>query len=90
MNKMTIDEQFQQLLDELTDIRKSVEVMAQAYQVTCDELYEENEKYKLIIKALEKYFKDHEYYEESEFLRQLLSVTENDMVWLERMAGDDK
>lgn len=54
------------------------------------EYAEENERYKLIIKALEKHFTNLEYYEDNEFLRQLLSVTDNDMIWLKRMAGDDK
>ena len=50
----------------------------------------EEERYKLIIKALEKHFTDLEYYEDNEFLRQLLSVTDNDMIWLKRMAGEEK
>jgi hypothetical protein len=43
----------------------------------------------LILKALHKYFTEHEEYENDEFLKQLESCTENDMIWLKRMAGDD-
>jgi exo-beta-1,3-glucanase (GH17 family) len=43
----------------------------------------------LILKALHKYFTEHEEYENDEFLKQLESCTENDMVWLKRMAGDN-
>ena len=54
-----------------------------------EEADKEIERYKLIIKALEKHFTDLEYYEDNEFLRQLLSVTDNDMIWLKRMAGEE-
>lgn len=51
------------------------------------ELYDEVVRLHNIIKALHKYFTEHEQYEDNEFLRQLESCTENDKVWLERMAG---
>lgn len=54
-----------------------------------DFLYKQLEFKDLILKALHKYFTEHEEYENDEFLRQLESCTENDMVWLKRMAGDD-
>ena len=53
-------------------------------------LQEENSRLKLIIKALHKYFTEHEEYENNEFLRQLENCTENDMIWLKRVAGDDE
>ena len=54
-----------------------------------DFLYKQLEFKDLILKALHKYFTEHEEYENNEFLRQLENCTENDMVWLKRMAGDD-
>lgn len=57
-------------------------------EIICDYKKEE-ERYKLIIKALEKHYTDREYYEDNEFLKQLLSVTEDDMIWLKRMAGEE-
>lgn len=66
-----------------------MEILTRWQDPTIDELRKENEKYKLIIKALEKHFTDLEYYEDNEFLRQLLSVTDNDMIWLKRMAGEE-
>lgn len=54
-----------------------------------DFLYKQLEFKDLILKALHKYFIEHEEYENDEFLRQLENCTENDMVWLKRMAGDD-
>lgn len=47
------------------------------------------DKYKLILKALHKHFTKHEEYENNEFLRQLENCTENDMIWLKRMAEDN-
>jgi len=41
---MTIDEQFQQLLNELANARKLVKEMASSYQTACDELVENYEK----------------------------------------------
>ena len=61
----------------------------EASQEIISDYKKEEERYKLIIKALEKHFTDLEYYEDNEFLRQLLSVTDNDMVWLKRMAGEE-
>lgn len=54
-----------------------------------DFLYKQLEFKDLILKALHKYFTEHEEYENDEFLRQLESCTVNDIVWLKRMAGDD-
>jgi hypothetical protein len=54
-----------------------------------DFLYKQLEFKDLILKALHKYFTEHEEYENDEFLRQLESCTKNDMIWLKRMAGDD-
>lgn len=54
-----------------------------------DFLYKQLEFKDLILKALHKYFIEHEEYENDEFLRQLENCTENDIVWLKRMAGDD-
>ena len=54
-----------------------------------DFLYKQLEFKDLILKALHKYFTEHEEYENDDFLRQLESCTENDMAWLKRMAGDD-
>lgn len=45
-------------------------------------------KNQFIFKALHKNFSEHEEYEYNEFLRQLESCTDNDMVWLKRMAGE--
>ena len=54
-------------------------------------LYEELERYQLILKALHKYFQEHEEYESNEFLRQLESCNnENDIKWLKKMAGDEE
>ena len=61
----------------------------EASQEIISDYKKEEERYKLIIKALEKHFTDLEYYEDNEFLRQLLSVTDNDMIWLKRMAGEE-
>lgn len=55
-----------------------------------DFLYKQLEFKDLILKALHKYFTEHEEYENDNFLRQLESCTENDMLWLKRMTGDDK
>lgn len=52
-------------------------------------LYQELEKHKLILKALHKYYYEHEWYEDDEFLKQLENCTENDMIWLKRTAGED-
>jgi hypothetical protein len=52
-----------------------------------DFLYKQLEFKDLILKALHKYFTEHEEYENDEFLRQLESCTKNDMEWLKRMAG---
>ena len=54
-----------------------------------DSLQEKIEFKDLILKALHKYFTEHEEYENDEFLNQLENCTENDIVWLKRMAGDD-
>ena len=56
-----------------------------------DYLYRQLEIRDLILKALHKYFMEHEYYEANEFLRQLESVTENenDVDWLIKLAGDE-
>lgn len=54
------------------------------------DLQQQLDKYKLILKALHKHFFEHEEYENNEFLRQLESCTENDMIWLKRTAGDDE
>lgn len=81
------------LLKEIKQLKKRNKEIYDGFMAATQELSEyaeENERYKLIIKALEKHFTDLEYYEDNEFLRQLLSVTDNDMVWLKRMAGDDK
>ena len=53
-------------------------------------LYKQLEIKDLILKALHKYFNEHEQYEDNEFLRQLESVidNENDINWLRKMAGD--
>lgn len=55
-----------------------------------DFLYHQLEIRDLILKALHKYFTEHENYEEDEFLRQLESVIDNedDIVWLRKIAGD--
>lgn len=55
-----------------------------------DFLYKQLEIRDLILKALHKYFNEHEQYEDNEFLRQLESVIENesDTNWLRKMAGD--
>lgn len=55
-----------------------------------DFLYHQLEIRDLILKALHKYFTEHENYEENEFLRQLESVIENtdDINWLKKIAGD--
>lgn len=56
---------------------------------TIDLQKQQLDKYKLILKALHKHFFEHEEYENNEFLRQLENCTENDIIWLKRMAGDD-
>ena len=58
------------------------------YEYT-DFLYEQLEYKDLILKALHKYFTEHEYYEENELLKQLESCTDSDLIWLKRMGGDD-
>lgn len=79
--------------DEIPTPDKPVEIKYGMVDKNADEyitkLEREIERYKLIIKALEKHFTDLEYYEDNEFLRQLLSVTDNDMIWLKRMAGEE-
>ena len=50
-------------------------------------LQEKIEYNDLVLKALHKYFTEHEFYEIHEFLRKLESCTESDMTWLRRMAG---
>lgn len=57
---------------------------------TIDLQKQQLDKYKLILKALHKHFFEHEEYENNEFLRQLESCNENDMIWLKRMAGEEK
>ena len=52
-----------------------------------DFLYKQLEFKDLILKALHKYFIEHECYEINEFLRQLETCNKNDMVWLKKMAG---
>ena len=51
-------------------------------------LYEQLEIKDLILKALHKYFNEHEQYEDNEFLKQLESCSENDITWLKRMSGE--
>ena len=55
-----------------------------------DFLYKQLKIKDLILKALHKYFNEHEQYEDNEFLRQLESVIDNedDINWLRKMAGD--
>lgn len=43
-----------------------------------------------VLKALHRYFTEHECYEINEFLRQLENCTKNDMIWLRRTAGEEK
>ena len=54
-----------------------------------DFLYNQLEMKDLILKALHKYFKDHEEYECNEFLNQLESCKKEDIKWLKQMAGED-
>ena len=53
-------------------------------------LQEKIEYNDLVLKALHRYFTEHECYEINEFLRQLENCTENDIIWLKRMAGEEK
>ena len=77
------------LRDEIERTKRLWKSDIEASHEIISDYIKENEKYKLIIKALQKHYTDREYYEDNEFLRQLLSVTEDDMVWLKRMAGVD-
>ena len=52
-------------------------------------IYRVEEIKDLILKALHKYFTEHEYYEENELLKQLESCTDEDIIWLKRMAGEE-
>lgn len=51
-------------------------------------LYQELEKYQLIIKALHKYLQEHEDYETNELLRQLENCSDNDIEWLKKIGSD--
>lgn len=71
------------------DVIKPVDGVVYYHYDYADFLYKQLEIKDLILKALHKYFTEHEYYEENEFLKQLESCTDGDLIWLKRMAGED-
>lgn len=75
--------------DKIIEIEPPIEDTAQILLDIITNLEKKIEYNDLVLKALHRYFTEHECYEAHEFLRQLESCTENDLVWLKRMAGDN-
>ena len=71
------------------DVIKHIDGVVYYHYDYADFLYKQLEIKDLILKALHKYFTEHEYYEENELLKQLESCTDEDIIWLKRMAGEE-
>lgn len=78
-------DKLQQVYDNCQWFINNWEQLEQNYKDVTNQLKIKN----LILKALHKYFTEHEHYEEDEILRELESCTDKDIIWLKRMAGDD-
>ena len=70
------------------DVIKQIDGIFYYHSDYVDFLYKQLEIKDLILKALHKYFNEHEQYEDNEFLKQLESCSENDITWLKRMSGE--